>query len=188
MTTIGKIAILLPDLRPGGAEKMHTLMASEWMARGFDVEFVLQREEGELIALLPEGAGVVGLDADRARRMLWPLARYLRKAHPDVLLAAMWPLTVIAPLAARLAGFRGRVIVSEHTTWSAAHLGPTLAHPHGDQILHALVAAPGRCGGRGIQGSFLRPGTLCFLGSGECQDHLQPGSAWAGRDAVATHR
>ncbi|MGY0611537.1 glycosyltransferase [Luteimonas sp. A501] len=121
MNGIGKIAILLPDLRPGGAENMCVQMAREWMARGCEVEFVLRQARGELIPQLPDGASVVDLKVDRVRSLLWPLVRYLREMRPDVLLAAMWPLTAIAPLAARLAGFRGRVVVSEHSPQSRAY-------------------------------------------------------------------
>lgn len=49
------------------------------------------------------------------------LAHYLRQARPAALLAAMWPLTVLAPLAARVAGYRGPVAVSEHCVLSAQY-------------------------------------------------------------------
>lgn len=116
-----RIAVVLPDLRPGVAERLHVQMAREWMAHGFGVEFVLRQARGELISQLPQGASVVGLKVDRVRSLLWPLVLYLREARPDVLLAAMWPLTAIAPLAAKLAGFRGRVVVSEHSAQSLAY-------------------------------------------------------------------
>ena len=121
MSGAGKIAVLLPDLRPGGAERMHVQMAREWIARGCKVEFVLLQARGELLDLLPEGASVVSLEVDRVRSLLWPLMRYLRKARPDVLLAGMWPLTVIAPLATRLSGFSGTVAVSEHEPLSLGY-------------------------------------------------------------------
>lgn len=116
-----RIAVVLPDLRPGGAERLHVNLAREWVSRGVAVEFVLRQAQGELIPLLPDGVGLVDLKVRRVRSLLWPLVRYLREARPDVLLAAMWPLTVIAPLAAKLAGFRGRVVVSEHSPQSRAY-------------------------------------------------------------------
>jgi Glycosyltransferase len=121
MTSSRRIAVLLPDLRPGGAEKMRLHLARQWMERGFGVEFVLRRKQGELLQLVPEGASVVDLGVDRVRTMLGPLIRYLSAKQPDALLAAMWPMTVVAPLAARLSGFRGRVVVSEHNNMTAAY-------------------------------------------------------------------
>jgi len=58
------------------------------------------------------------LGCDRARQLLLPLIAYLRRSKLDVLVAELWPLTVIAPFAARLAGFRGKVVVSEHAILS----------------------------------------------------------------------
>lgn len=116
-----RIAVLLPDLRAGGAEKLHVNLATEWVSRGVTVEFVLRQARGELIPLLPEGASLVDLKVRRVRSLFWPLVRYLREARPDVLLVAMWPLTAIAPLAARWAGFRGRIVISEHSPQSLAY-------------------------------------------------------------------
>lgn len=123
-----RISVLLPDLRPGGAERIHVRMADIWLRRGFDVEFVLLRRAGELLPQVPEGASLVALDAPRVRSAFVPLARYLHRRSPQALLAAMWPLTVLAPLAARAAGFRGRVAVSEHSPLALAYAGRGRLH------------------------------------------------------------
>ncbi len=123
-----RISVLLPDLRAGGAEGIHVQMAALWVQRGFDVEFVLFRRKGELIDQLPAAASLVALDASRVRSAFLPLARYLRARRPQALLAAMWPLTVLAPLAARTAGFPGRVAISEHSPLAHAYAGRGRVH------------------------------------------------------------
>lgn len=133
-----RIAILLPDLRPGGAERMHVHLAREWLRRGAAVEFVLQRSSGDLLHSLPSGCGVVDLAARRLRGVLVPLVRYLRESPPHALLAAMWPLTVLAPVAARIARCRTRMIISEHTPLSIAHAGRGVLH-------RALLRTSQRC-------------------------------------------
>jgi len=125
------IAILLPDLRPGGAERLHLHLAREWLQQGIAVEFVLRQAQGELLAQLPVGATVVDLGATRVRSVLLPLLRHLRRARPHALLAAMWPLTVVAPLAARLARYRGVVAVSEHSPLSLAYARKGRLHRFG---------------------------------------------------------
>lgn len=116
-----KIAILLPDLRPGGAERMRLQMANLWLSQGHQIEFVLCEKKGVLLESLPKGASIYSLRAPRLRSAISPLVRYLRTSEPDALLSAMWPLTVIAPLAARVARFPGRVVVSEHAPQSLSY-------------------------------------------------------------------
>lgn len=123
-----RIAIILPDLRPGGAERLHLSLGREWLRNGIQVDFVLSQVRGELLAQVPAGANVVGLGAARVRKVIRPLARYLRRSRPDALLAAMWPLTAVAPIAARMVGFDGSVAVSEHSPLSRAYAGRGRVH------------------------------------------------------------
>lgn len=78
---------------------------------------------GEFLEEAAKEFTVIDLAAPRARNLPLKLARHLRRAQPDALLAAMWPLTVIAPLAARLAGFHGKVAVSEHNILPMQYAG-----------------------------------------------------------------
>ncbi|WP_305967484.1 glycosyltransferase [Marinobacter salsuginis] len=116
-----QVAILLPNLRLGGAEKLHVNLADVWAGIDVSVVFVLRCEEGELLDNLPPSTEVVGLDACRVRNVLWPLVNFLKETKPEAIIAAMWPLTVIAPLAALVAGYKGRVIISEHSPLSVAY-------------------------------------------------------------------
>ena len=109
-----QIALFVSDLRGGGVERVRLLLAREFLSKGHDIDLVLLRKQGDLVAQVPEQARIIDLKADRARQGFVPLVRYLRERGPDALVASMWPLTTLAVLAAKVAGFRGRILVSEH--------------------------------------------------------------------------
>jgi glycosyltransferase involved in cell wall biosynthesis len=120
---MASIAIVLPDLRGGGAERVGLTLGKAFLAHGHAVAFVLMKAQGELLGMVPKDAAVVDLEAARLRRALLPLARYLRDARPDALLASMWPLTSIAVWARGLARVPTRVVVSDHNDLRTAPPG-----------------------------------------------------------------
>jgi glycosyltransferase involved in cell wall biosynthesis len=116
------VSLLLPDLRGGGAERVAVNLANAFVRRGYAVDMVLLSATGQFLSeLLPE-VRVVDLKVCRVRWTIFPLVRYLRAVRPTVILACMWPLTVIALWARFLARVPMRVVVAEHTTWSRDEL------------------------------------------------------------------
>ncbi len=113
-----RIALIVPDLRGGGVERVCLLLTREFLARGHDVDLVLLKKRGVLLEQLPNGARVIDLQAERIRQGFSPLVRYLKASSPDAILASMWPLTTLSIIAARFARYPGRVVVSEHSTLS----------------------------------------------------------------------
>lgn len=136
-TSHGKIAIALPDLRSGGAEKMRIRLAAQWLAAGFEVDFVLLHARGELLSSVPAGANIHALGVNRYRSAVGPLTKYLNRHQPQVLLAAMWPLTVVAIVAVHCSTNPARVVVSDHNELSEAYMGRGCVH---HTILRASMA------------------------------------------------
>ncbi len=122
-----RIALLLPNLAGGGAERLSLTLAHEFAAAGHAPEFVVMRLAGELLDEARASFPVHDLQSARVRQLLRPLGSYLRQHQPHALIAAMWPLTVIAPLAARLSGYRGKVVITEHAALSHQYAGWGLA-------------------------------------------------------------
>jgi glycosyltransferase involved in cell wall biosynthesis len=116
------LAIFIPNFAPGGAERVNVNLANSFAARGYEVDMVLMSATGPLQESLSTAIHQVDLHSPRVRAVLWPLVRYLRASKPDVLLANMWPLTVLAVLAKFIAGVHTRVVVAEHCTWSRSEL------------------------------------------------------------------
>lgn len=121
------IAIVLPDLRGGGVERVRLLLAEEFVSIGHKVTFVLFRAEGVLLSEVPEPCEVVNLRANRIRSALLPLSQYIRKARPDAVIAAMVPATIIAAIAHMITGSDSRLLLSEHMDLchSAVMRGPS---------------------------------------------------------------
>lgn len=117
---VPRVSILLPDLRPGGAERVVVNLANALVARGVAVDLVLVSGTGSLLPIVAPGVRLLDLKVARFRSTFLPLTRYLRKERPDALLACMWPLTSIALWARAVARVPTRVVVAEHTTWSPA--------------------------------------------------------------------
>ena len=117
-----RLAILLPNLHGGGAERVAVNLANDFAQRGYSVDMVLLSATGEFLADLLPGIRVVDLKVSRLRNTLFPLMRYLHQTRPAALLACMWPLTVLALLARTLSRVPTRVLVAEHTTWSRAEI------------------------------------------------------------------
>lgn len=117
-----RIAILLPTLGGGGAERVNVNLANEFAARGIATDLVLMREEGELLSQVDPRVRVVSLDAKRIRGIYMPLVDYLREAQPQVLMACMWPVTIMALVSRVVSRVPVRVVLSEHTNWSVAEI------------------------------------------------------------------
>jgi glycosyltransferase involved in cell wall biosynthesis len=118
MSTDGTIAFFLPTLCGGGAERVIVNLAQGITERGIPVDLVLTAAEGPLLDQVPPAVRLVDLHAPRVIRSLAPLAGYLRRERPRVLVSSMGHANLVAVWAARLAGRVTPVVVTEHNTLS----------------------------------------------------------------------
>lgn len=110
-----KLAIYLPTLASGGAEKLHIILSSAFMNAGYDVTFVLHRITGAYVKLVPEGVKLVELGSDRTLGCLLPLVKYLKTEKPDILLSNLGHNNIMALWAGAIARTRTRIIASHHS-------------------------------------------------------------------------
>lgn len=119
-----KIALLLPNLQGGGAERVCVDLAHAFADLGHTVEFVLMSATGEFLPEVQAKFNVVDLGIQKARQAPLALARYLKTQRPAALMAHMWPLTTAAVVARALSGHRGQLLLVEHNTLSRQY-GPS---------------------------------------------------------------
>lgn len=114
----GSIAFFLPSVRGGGAQRVMVNLAQGIIERGLPVDVVLATAEGVFLDHLPPAVRVVDLRAPRLLRSMLPLAGYLRRERPRVLVSSMSHANLIALWAARLARQSTPVVVTVHNTMS----------------------------------------------------------------------
>lgn len=116
--TMARLAILIPDMRGGGAERVAASLAEGFLSSGHEVDLLLGQARGELLDQLPSGVDLVDLNASRFRQQIRPLAQYLSTNRPAGLIAMMWPMPVIALAARFLARTTTRIVGSDHAILS----------------------------------------------------------------------
>jgi glycosyltransferase involved in cell wall biosynthesis len=113
-----KLAISLPSLSGGGAERAMLNLAHGLAERGCAVDLVLAQARGPYLGDVNEAIHLVDLKASRVLTSLPALARYLRREQPAALLSTLDYANVVALWARRLAGVPCRVVVNEQNTIS----------------------------------------------------------------------
>ncbi|MCC4114262.1 glycosyltransferase [Aromatoleum toluclasticum] len=118
------IALLLPELEAGGAQRVMLLLAREFAARGHRVDLVLLQATGPLLAEIPDtvrlvdlaarehGLGQLGFTLSSIRR----LGAWLKKERPEALLSTITGANLVAILARRAAGIPLRLVIREAVT------------------------------------------------------------------------
>src|SRR3546814_3891 len=116
--TSAKVALFIPSLHGGGAERVMVSLANGLAAKGLDVDLVLARKAGVYLADVASGVRIVNLAAPRTRQTLRPLVRYLRQERPATLVSAMNYVNIIASWACRIAKVSTRLVLTEHANLS----------------------------------------------------------------------
>lgn len=108
-----RIALFVPDLGGGGAERMMVNLANAFAARGLAVDLVSACVGGVYQKEVDQRVRAICLGAPRVLYSLPGLIRYLRRERPVVMLSALTHANLVALCARMLARTRTRVFVSE---------------------------------------------------------------------------
>jgi glycosyltransferase involved in cell wall biosynthesis len=120
---MSRIAMLLPDLEAGGAQRVMLLLARKFVERGHHVDLILLSSSGPLHSHIPGGVKVVELAARSFclgqigffLSSICCLARWMRRKTPDVLLSTITGANLVALLARRCAAVPARIVIREAT-------------------------------------------------------------------------
>jgi glycosyltransferase involved in cell wall biosynthesis len=117
-----RLAIYLPTLVGGGAERALLNLAVGFARQGYPIDFVLAQCEGAFMSQFPDSVRLVELNrvhlkAGRSVASLPLLVRYIRKERPRALITGLHA-NVIAIWAKQLAHVPLRLVISEQNTFS----------------------------------------------------------------------
>ncbi len=114
-----RVALYLHDLAGGGAERMRLHLIAALRDAGAAPSLVLHARTGENSANIPPFLRVTALGGARTRDDILPLARYLRRERPDVLIASLGHNNLAAVAASLLARAGTKIILTQHNALSA---------------------------------------------------------------------
>ncbi len=115
---MAKIAIVLHDLRGGGAEKMMVRLANQFCDDGDTVDMILITSGGTNKSYLSEKVNLIELNCRRTLDAFGPLRRALKISKPDGILAVLTHINVITAFVCLSLGWLKRLSVSERNAFS----------------------------------------------------------------------
>lgn len=118
-----KIAILLPSLKFGGAERVALNLAMALKAEGIQIDFLLMSFEGEFLAEAERHFNVLNLQCNKTYKLPGRLSAYLARNKPDALISSFWKLNLCACLA-RILYPSTKLILWEHSPPSKSKNSP----------------------------------------------------------------
>lgn len=123
-----RIALFLPSLAGGGAERRMLEVADLLTRAGFVVDLIVTRRGGAWWGSVSPTTRLINLNAWKAPISLPSLVRYIRRERPDAMIATIDQCCVTALVAKWFVGRKFRLILRQETVYSAYYdtAGPVM--------------------------------------------------------------
>ena len=115
------VAFFLPNLEGGGAERAIVTLANGISELDVNVDLVLQEAVGPYLAEVLPGVRVVNLSSKGKLRTIFRLVTYLARCAPQTMMSSLDLSNMQMIVAAKLARFKGRTVVSQRATVAAVY-------------------------------------------------------------------
>jgi glycosyltransferase involved in cell wall biosynthesis len=113
-----KIALFLPSLVGGGAERVMVNLANNMAAKGVKVDLVVAHAEGAYKNQVSPQVNIIDFKVERSLASFPKLIGYLRREKPKALISALEHTNVLSIWAKRLAFVPTKNIITEHISSS----------------------------------------------------------------------
>lgn len=115
-----RVAIFLQNLDGGGAERAIVKLAGDIAKLDYAVELVLEDINTAYRSEIDPLVHVVNFSTRSSLSTFFKLVAYLRQKNPDVIMSALDTPNIMLLIAAKLARYSGRVVVSQRAVVSAS--------------------------------------------------------------------
>ena len=152
------VALFMPSLHGGGAERVMLEIAAELGRRGITVHLVLVRAEGHYRDVIPDGVEVFDLLSRRTATSLLKVVAYIRRERPVAVLSTLIHANVIALVAKALLLGRIRVVTRIANTYSAELASGRFKHRLALRLFRLLMPLADAvvCVSKGVADDFKR--------------------------------
>ena len=133
------IALFVPSLHGGGAERVILDIAAELVNRDIPVHLVLVKAEGHYLDLVPERVHMIDLNSHRTAASLLKLVSYVRREQPAALLSTLAHANLIALAAKLLLRGRLRVVTRIANTYSEELAVGSFKHRQALRLLKLIL-------------------------------------------------
>jgi glycosyltransferase involved in cell wall biosynthesis len=118
------IALFIPVLTFGGAEKVVITLANGLAEKGHKVDLVLIKREGQLLHTVSDKVRLIPLGSKKTFLSVWKLRHYLKENRPDVLLSGLDNANIVSSLTMRTLKIKTKHIIALHTNLKQSYLRP----------------------------------------------------------------
>jgi len=115
-----RIALFLPNLNGGGAERAFVELANRFVGAGVEVDLVLVRAEGAYFAEVLPAVRIIALGGGRTLASVLKLSQYIRTRQPCVVMSGLDTANVANWLACWLAGVPNAAVLTQRSIISAS--------------------------------------------------------------------
>ncbi|MCR8872911.1 glycosyltransferase [Phocaeicola barnesiae] len=113
-----KIAFFLPSLNIGGIERVFLCYANNIVKRGYNVDFVVCKREGLLLADLSPRVNLVNLGDIQLRKSLFSLRKYLKEYQPDVVMTGGDYPNIMLIFSSLGLHIKSKIVISQHNFYN----------------------------------------------------------------------
>lgn len=122
------VALFLPTLYSGGAERVQLNLAGYFHDRGLRTDLVICKNFGSLKDQVPDGVRLISLDSRKVMFSTPAYLRYLRIARPSVVLSSVENAAIISCIGKMLSSHRHRLLVRLDNSLSEPGILPLQMH------------------------------------------------------------